>query len=191
MNINQAFSGITADIYPPENKNAFLSTEMLFKGDNQARKSQVIKNQQINDYHMYRNKLPWELNRNAGDMFNGHNSQIRDNEYLSPQYHQQFNLSPSYYDEKNYGSFDTHYQMPTPLDNDKMYQYHTADGNQGLPHVYDIRMKESRNYKQKRSFRSDDDFAQQNQSLQHHFFTPMTSMGYRHNQDPMDYQGHF
>ena len=59
---------------------------------NIANKKQIIKNQQVEKYQMYRNKLPWEINSNAGQMFNGHNSQLADNEYKQTQYQNQKSL---------------------------------------------------------------------------------------------------
>ena len=40
---------------------AYASTDKLFHGIAEKKKKTFIKNQQMYDYHMYRNRLPWEL----------------------------------------------------------------------------------------------------------------------------------
>lgn len=189
MNLNQAFSGIHNGLgsfdVSSSKKSQQLSNEKLFHGIQENHKSKNIKNQQMWDYHMYKNKQPWEMNKNAGSMFNGFNSQMQKNEYLTQsQYRDTQELTPSFYDEKSYGQFDTVHKLPTPLDNDKLYQYHTNENSQGLPSVIDMRPNESRNYKVRRSQRNDNFEATQNVDLQSHFFTPMSGMAYEPQQDP-------
>ena len=186
MNLNQAFSGIHGGFGAPAiSKSEQLSKEKLFHGIHENHKTKNIKNQQMWDYHMYKNKQPWEMNPNAGNMFNGFNSQVEKNEYLTQdRYRNTDELTPSYYDEKSYGQFDTVHKLPTPLDNDRMYQYHTNEDSQGLPSVIDMRANESRNYKVRRSQRNDEFESRQNVDLQSHFFTPMSGMAYEPQNDP-------
>lgn len=186
MNLREAYSGIYKNETRSPNNNSFLSKEMLFKGTIEKKKTQIIKNQQMNDYHMYRNKQPWEINKNAGEMFNGHNQQRSDNEYLTSEYQNQGDLTPMYYDAKTYGNFDTHVTLPNPLTNpngsDKFYEYHTNIDGQGLPIVYDVRTEESKNpSRQRRSIKSENEYDDQNHSLQSHFFTPMSGIALQHN----------
>jgi hypothetical protein len=178
MNLRDAFSGIYSDIQRPIRSREENSNKMLQKGDSELKTNHLIKNQQMENYHMFLNKLPREMNPNAGQMFNGHNQQLSDNKFRKDQ---NFNdVTPTYYDSKNFGEFGTEYTMPTPLDNDFQYQYHTSGSGQGTQ--VGIRTKESQLIKPRRSGRSDAE--NQNQTLQNHFFTPMNGTGYKHNQDP-------
>jgi hypothetical protein len=180
MNLRDAYSGIYADIQRPTISRQVNSNEMLQKGESQLKVKHLIKNQQMESYQMFRNKLPIDMNQNADQMFNGHNQQLMDNKYRQSEYQNFGDVTPTYYDSKNFGEFNTEYTMPTPVGNDELYQYHTTSTGQGTQSS--LRMKESNQIKPRRSGRSD--VENQNQSLQHHFFTPMNGTGYKHNQDP-------
>jgi hypothetical protein len=179
MNLRDAYSGIYSDIQPTMSRQS-SSNETLQKNETKLKNNQLIKNQQMESYHMFRNKLPIDMNQNAGQMFNGHNQQLQNNKYRQSEYQDFGDVTPTYYDSKNFGSFDTEVTMPTPLDNDVFYQYHTTGTGQGTQAGF--RTDESNQIKPRKSARSD--MEGQNQSLQNHFFTPMNGTGYKHNQDP-------
>lgn len=162
---------------------AYASTDRLFHGINQNKKKAVIKNQQMYDYHMYRNRLPWELNPNPEQSFNGFNKQVSENPYCNSQYRQQDSLQPTYYDtvqSKNYGVLDNESRLPIPLDNNQLFQYTTNSDSQGIPRLIAPITQESRlDYRQRKSDRSYDQVNKTNQTMQDYFFTP-TMNGYGH-----------
>jgi hypothetical protein len=165
---------------PMPSENAFLATEKLFHGISQNKKKTLIKNQQMYDYHMYRNALPWEMNPHAENMYGGYNRKNEENPYTKDEYRQQENLNPTYYDtvNSNFGEYAQESRLPIPLDNDLLYQYNTNMSGQGMPHMIAPIAQESRNdFKQRRSDRSYDQITQENRMMQDHIFTPMNGYG--------------
>ena len=190
MKLNDAFAGIYKSNYGSlhggtggdsrnsiNSHNSFLSQEILFKGITEKKKTQDIKNQEVSNYHMYRNAVPWELNKHANQEFN---EQHQDNEYRQERYRNQEDLSPMSYDAKAYGTFGTELTLPVPLDcsNDKMFEYHTGT-QQGMAHNARMQDAAENLTRQRRSIKSEDEYTNQNSSLQSYFFTPMNGIPLR------------
>lgn len=159
---------------------AFLSTEKMFHGIAENKKQSIIKNKQMYDYQMYRNRLPWEMNPNAENMFGGYNRNNDENPYTKQEYRQQDSLKPTYYDtiKSNFGEYESEARLPIPLDNDKLFQYNTNINGQGMPHMIAPIAQESRSgFRQRKSDRSFNQITQENRMMQEHIFTPMDGYG--------------
>jgi hypothetical protein len=72
----------------------------------------VIRNQQIFDYHIYPNSVKHDMNKNAGEMFNGFNDPMKQNRHRQAIF-QSDKLQPSHY-ERGGASQDAGYNEEGP-----------------------------------------------------------------------------
>ena len=164
MNLNDAFACIYATALNDSGiGNQFLSDELMFKGYTENKKTQIVKNQHLQDYQMYKGKLAWEMNQNAEHMFNGHNQQLVDNQFKSTEFRDQRDLSPSFY--------SGHYAHPADNPQKILNREHgptsTLNQNNGVGNGL---------FKQKKTERELD---RQNSSIQNYYFSSPLGNGAR------------
>ena len=151
----------------------------------------MMSNQNVNKYQMDPRRTKQEMNPNAQYMFNGHNEQIKQNEFSKMSASQR--IEPTYYDQTQYSGLETD-RMFSAETKDISDQYSNAASdpsseisNKYNRHVQEIQQNqsnrnpilplsdESSQYKQKRSFRSPYDEVDNNNKLWEYQFTPMTT----------------
>lgn len=142
----------------------------------------IIRNQNMHKYQMDPRRTMSEMNKNAQNMFNSHNEQIKLNEFSK--FASTHNLEPSYYDQSNYSGID--------LEADRMFladakevsdQYANAASvsgkniqfiNNSSMNMTPEQSEESLQFKQRRSYRNPNDEVDSNNKIWEYQFTPMT-----------------